>query len=1422
MRCAWLVGILLFLGLLFWQIWAKDPYFYYSAHDLYLRAQSALERGDQGQALHFAQEAQKREPQNWDYAEFLAWRHLQAGEPQQALDLFRQVFAARPSAMALTGQVLALDRMHKRSEGLSLLAAYLQSRPQDTVALRLAAELAAKEAATQDQALAYYQRLAALNPADRDVRRRLVDLSTSLGRFAEAIPLQEQEVADDPGNIQALHQLALLYAWHRDHQAAVPIYQRLLDQAASNQALRLEAAKNAEAAKDWEQAIVHYLELYAHSGGQKDYAVILARLWSQTGQHAKAAAILAPFMAKDPTLEERRWYALELLVSGSSGAALKAYRLAWEAGDSHKETIINLARLYAQQDQFRQAAGFWDEAARRQLLDPELRREAALTYSYARRYQDAVAVLQPVAHGNPQLLLFLGQMYFYQKNWRQAVHYYREYLRQAPHDVAARRQLAQTLSFYPEGLEAAAQEYEALAQAGGDPALLLQRAAVLLQSAQNVTDKADRHDEAPERWAAAASALQQVPSSGLSPELLREKGRLFLWLGDLEQALACLENYLQVQPPDRQVLVDKARLLIYLQRGSAAAEVLRRLPPAPGGPILEDQPLAKGEGEFAAAPSPPSGEEGGRAGRSASTVTELDVLTLFLEAALADRNWAEAQRRAWQLYLTQMPAGMPPPPSWTAARRRLRERRARIDLPPATRLAMARALAQQPDLEKEQDLARVGVDLCLANLGPRRPVNPDERRTYQASLLLLKFLLPRLSHYEDLQELVYHLPGIRYKSPEYLAALYHFTGELGRQGGKLQYLLHVLEDREEQYPAHRPGDLLYLAGLAAELGDYRTAREYFDRLHRLRPDDQRVAAWRRQTLALAKDGGRLIKALEEQPQTPETALAMAQVYLARQQYDGTLALLAAVPKTNRLWPQAQMLRIQAYRGLQQYPAALAAIRELQAGGHTDIALTMAEAQVLEALDDRAGAVAAYTAVRNRASNAFTEHVAKARLARFQKDWAGAYRHFSAALREDPQNIEVLNELEQVREQMRPTLATRNLPESWRGERRPEEALRPWQFGRYDRDPGVLGGSRGYSRSLLPLQLPYALTPETTVVKDRNDIEGLETRLAGGLWLSRVLPLQLALGYRLAQQQTQMSGLLSPPLPPGAVQAQQARTTWERGEATLSLGPLVLGERLRLRGELSARAYWKQLKRPVRLTTPGMTVVNTVVKVTEQEYRDRLLGSFTIDLAVGPATDLTIRYARRDIFDQDPAIFPRLYQQIIRLDALPLLTLHQVEMGVSHQFFPGLNYQGNLGQAFFSDRNQRFTLYQGLRWQAVNQPNMHLGLTPSYYLAVYRIRQEGYFSPQAYQALGVTVDFDRQLSQVPLLSRFLLLLPTIVLQINGQMIDNDGRWGPALGTLAGLESEPMENLYVGVHYFFFKEWASNYWFHSLMGGLKWRF
>jgi len=231
----------------------------------------------------------------------------------------------------------ALEHLGDRAAALSLLGAYLQEHPQDLEICRFAAEFAAHRAADRAVAITYYQRLYQ-DTRDPQVRRQLLDLLIALERFAEAIPLQEEEAGQFPEDQEALHRLALLHYWQRDYQAASQIYQRLLERAAQNAALRREAAQAADAGGQVDQALSHYLWLYGKHQGQREYAVALARLWAKKGCHAEAAAVLGPLMQDNPDVEMRRWYALELLLTRDFTKSLQAYE-AFRASYCRREGI---------------------------------------------------------------------------------------------------------------------------------------------------------------------------------------------------------------------------------------------------------------------------------------------------------------------------------------------------------------------------------------------------------------------------------------------------------------------------------------------------------------------------------------------------------------------------------------------------------------------------------------------------------------------------------------------------------------------------------------------------------------------------------------------------------------------------------------------------------------------------------------------------------------------------------------------------------------------------------------------------------------------------------------------------------------------------------------------------------------------------
>jgi thioredoxin-like negative regulator of GroEL len=1059
--------------------------------------------------------------------------------------------------------------------------------------------------------------------------------------------------------------------------------------------------------------------------------VALARLWARKGNHAEAAGVLEPLMQEKPDLELRRWYGLELLLVGDFAKALKQYQTAWEAGDTHKETIVNLARLYGRKRHFAKAAAMWDEAARRQLLDGELRWEAALTYSYARRFQDAVEVLQHLKgqdHRDPRLQLFLGQLHFYQKHWGQAAHYFGAYLQTRPQDAEVRVQLAEALSFQPEKLDGALEQYGQVLKLKNDAGLRLRRISLFLKA---------------RRWEEAARELKNCPTPE-DPPLIREQAHLFLWLGDLNGALKHYDLFLQKSPQDRGGRLDKARVLTYLGRGPAALELLNRL--------RQEEPR------------------------------DPAVRVAAVEAYLSCRDFA----KALQLARKEL-EGLP-------------------DLGPGERALVARCYFHSAD---PRDLKKA-MDLVLDNLHKNRHHHP--------SLLILAAIVPKLPRYEDLDYLMNRLPGTQVAGHDTAASLAYFDGQMGRQGGKVNYLLHVLSEYRRHHWPDSPGELVGLAWLAGELGDKQAAAGYLRRALNLRPQDPQIAALLLQNQLDRKEWSQALVSLEKDQNNPGVPLEMARLYLLRGQYEGVKAVVARIPGDSPDRPQALLLLVQACRGEHSYQEALAALAELADRIPREQWL-MEKAQVLEGMGDK-GAADLYQAVIRAQPGTQLARVARARQAKARENWAAAYRDYAEALKEAPGDIELLNELEYVRQQMRPQMASRGFPYS-RGERRPEEAQRPWQFSRFGREPLGLGLSN-YLPAFISEVIPV-VQPESLYFTDSNKLYGSIFRLEGAFWITKVLPARVGLEYREYNQDRESvpQGLLDLGLDRVSGQNTSAASRLRRAEVSLGLGPLAVEDRLRLSGEIILRRYWRrddlsvvqQGQRWVQFPLPPHLVETTTgLGITEKEDRNRLLGSLELGFSPTSRTDMALRYSRRDIFDQEAYCFPRLYQSILNLTAARITTYQQVDLSYTHQFKPGLDWRGTAAGAFYSDQNRRFTLYQGLTWQAIGQPRMHLEFTPQYYLASYSQRVETYFSPHLYHAFGLGLNFDRQIFR----------LPTLILQGTAQGVNQHGDFGPALQGLAALEWEFVHNFYLDLHYFYFREWVDNYRLMTAGASFRWRY
>ena len=283
-------------------------------------------------------------------------------------------------------------------------------------------------------------------------------------------------------------------------------------------------------------------------------------------------------------------------------------------------------------------------------------------------------------------------------------------------------------------------------------------------------------------------------------------------------------------------------------------------------------------------------------------------------------------------------------------------------------------------------------------------------------------------------------------------------------------------------------------------------------------------------------------------------------------------MVAKIPADSPDYSQGLLLLVQAYRGEQNYPETLRTLAQLE-GKIPPADFLMEKARTLEAMGDK-GAVTIYQEIVAIKPDSQAAQVARARQARSRGNWGAAYKEFAQALKEAPQDLELLNELEDVRQQMRPQVASRGFPGS-RGERRPEEAQRPWQFSRFGREPRGLGLSN-YLPAFLSDVLPI-IQPESLFLTDSNKLYGGIFRIGGGFWITKVLPAQLGLEYREYNQNTKnvKMGTLNLGLDKVYEQQTTAASRLRRAEVNLGLGPLAVDDRLKLSGEIILRRYWRR-------------------------------------------------------------------------------------------------------------------------------------------------------------------------------------------------------------------------------------------------------
>ena len=233
---------------------------------------------------------------------------------------------------------------------------------------------------------------------------------------------------------------------------------------------------------------------------------------------------------------------------------------------------------------------------------------------------------------------------------------------------------------------------------------------------------------------------------------------------------------------------------------------------------------------------------------------------------------------------------------------------------------------------------------------------------------------------------------------------------------------------------------------------------------------------------------------------------------------------------------------------------------------------MEKARVLEAMGERE-AIPCYTEIIDGFPQSQEAKVAEARRARAAGNLAGAYKAFVLALASAPQDVELINEMEDVRQRQRPELTSRAFAYS-RGESQADESHAAL---------AVLPARPGSLWRACPPRRPSRLSS----LKPCGS--GTATSFTGGSCgpprvsgLTKVVPVHVAVEYRGYHQIAQNLNQ-GPYTGARAVNRLDAQTTTNRADLrmadfVLGAGPVNLANRIKLSGELIFRKYWKRVDR----------------------------------------------------------------------------------------------------------------------------------------------------------------------------------------------------------------------------------------------------
>ncbi len=405
-------------------------------------------------AAHPLRAARARSYDTRPVAELIAgYELLENGQKAEAAERFRRAMELdRGSAFLKTLYAEVLFELG-RIEPMVRLLEPLARRPEttDPQALKLLA-FGYQALNRPDQAVRFFKLALERDPEDDWLRRRLLELLRTQGRYQELIPLYKPLIHPESETYAFdLYQLGAIYlTLGAPEPARQYLEQSLAADSGQAETHRLLGSLNEREGR-WDEALERYLayaELAPEDSGEVYDRIFGAAVRVLNGRELAEAPDSANWNAFLAKLEARRTgsgqlsspmlrvMALGYELTGAPERALEIYSAALEQDPADRVSRRNLLRLLFQADRYEEMIPLYQP-----LLDPKDPGYArdlvqlGVLHIKLRQFDQAREHLQRAIQADPQQpepYQLLGHLSEIDRQWRQAQHYYLVFLQLAP------------------------------------------------------------------------------------------------------------------------------------------------------------------------------------------------------------------------------------------------------------------------------------------------------------------------------------------------------------------------------------------------------------------------------------------------------------------------------------------------------------------------------------------------------------------------------------------------------------------------------------------------------------------------------------------------------------------------------------------------------------------------------------------------------------------------------------------------------------------------------------------------------------------------------------------------------------------------------------------------------------------------------